>query len=225
MHISFLFRTTFTLIVVLFTTAYFVFFSGKNLKNHYLAIAENQADKISSIVVLNSVSSLIKESYSQVSFLIDDEDIVFNTGELNALLKDAVNLSYKSLKEVENGTSELLQNEYGKGIIYEIPFNLFFDNVILATFGPKIPVRFNVIGDIKGSLSSEINNFGINNALINIILDISISSRISIPLTSKIVTNNIKMPVFSKVFTGEVPSLLYGNIEGVNAYYSHSEAI
>ena len=219
-HISFLFRIVVTSFVVLFTTVSLFNSFGQRLKKHYLSVACLQAEKVSSLVSLNSVSSLLKERFSQVQFLLDEDDIVFNTGELNALLKDSVNLIYQEIKEVENGTSDIFVSEYGKGIIYEIPFSLFSDNVLYSSLGPKIPVKFFIVGDVKGSISYSIEEFGINNALININLLIEMSSRVTVPLTSDIVKSETLIPIYSKLFTGEIPSLYYPSIQGVNSYYS-----
>lgn len=219
-HISFLCRVVTTLIIVLVTTVTLFNSFGSRLKEHYLAVACLQAEKVSSLVSLNSVSSLLKERYSQVQFMYDEEDVVFNTGELNLLLKDSVNLIHQEIKNVEKGESDLFVSEYGKGIIYEIPFSLFSDNVLYSSVGPKIPVKFFLVGDIKGSISYDIEEFGINNALININLLIEISSRVTVPLTSDIVKCQTSIPIYSKLFTGEIPSLLYPSIQGVNDYYS-----
>ena len=220
MHISFLFRITTTLIMVIFITSFMVSSASKRLSNHYLAIASTQADKVASLITLNSVSSLIKETYSQVSFIYKEDNLVFNSGELNYFLKDSIDSIYQEIRKVEEGTSDLFTTKMGKGIIYEVPFNLAFDNVLLSSFGPKIPVRYALVGDVKGEILSEIEEFGLNNAVINIVLETTISSRVSIPLISKLVTSKIKTIIYSEVFKGEVPSLMYGSIQGVNEYYS-----
>lgn len=219
-RISFLFRVVSTTIITLITTTSLFATFGNRLKNHYLSIACLQTEKVNSLVSLNSVSSLLKERYSQVQFISNNEDVVFNTSELNYFLKESVNLVYQEIKCVENGTSEIFVSEYGKGIIYEIPFSLFADNVLYSSIGPKIPVKFSIVGDVKGSINYDIEEFGINNALININLLIEMSSRVIVPLTSDIIKTSTSIPIFSKLFTGEIPNLWYSKIDGVNEYYS-----
>ena len=130
-HISFLCRIVTTLLLVSILTINFFSFFGNRLKSHYLSVASLQADKVASLISLNSVSSLMKNNYNQVSFIIDTNDLVFDTNKLNDLLKDSVNLVYQEIKKVEEGTSSYFEGKYGKGIIYEIPFHLFSDNVII----------------------------------------------------------------------------------------------
>ena len=216
-HISFLCRIVTTLLLVSILTINFFSFFGNRLKSHYLSVASLQADKVASLISLNSVSSLMKNNYSQVSFIIDTNDLVFDTNKLNDLLKDSVNLVYQEIKKVEEGTSSYFEWKYGKGIIYEIPFHLFSDNVLYSGFGSKIPVKFSVIGDIKGKISSEIEEFGLNNALINLNLVLDISSRVNVPLSSEIVLTKVSIPLYSKIFTGEIPNILP---LPVNEYYS-----
>ena len=94
---------------------------------------------------------------------------------------------------------------------------MFSDNVLYSGFGSKIPVKFSVIGDIKGKISSEIEEFGLNNALINLNLVLDISSRVNVPLSSEIVLTKVSIPLYSKIFTGEIPNILP---LPVNEYYS-----
>ena len=216
-HISFLCRIVTTLLLVSILTINFFSFFGNRLNSHYLSVASLQADKVASLISLNSVSSLMKNNYNQVSFIIDTNDLVFDTNKLNDLLKDSVNLVYQEIKKVEEGTSSYFEGKYGKGIIYEIPFHLFSDNVLYSGFGSKIPVKFSVIGDIKGKISSEIEEFGLNNALINLNLALDISSRVNVPLSSEIVLTKVSIPLYSKIFTGEIPNILH---LPVNEYYS-----
>lgn len=220
-HISFLCRVVTTLIIVICSTISLFCLFGNRLKNHYLNVASLQSNKIASLICLNSVSTLQEEKYSQVEFINNDE---FNTNELNLFIKDSVNKIYQEIRKVENGESSYLENKYGKGIIYEIPFNLFSDNVLFSSFGPKIPVKYNLISDIKGQLVSHVEEFGINNALISLNVEIDYSSRVTVPLSSDIVITKIEVPLYTKIFTGEIPSI-YPFLKDVSVYYSTEEVI
>lgn len=193
---------------------------GKRLKEYYLGVGEVQVERINSLVTMNTISTILKESYSQVSFIIEDNNLSFNTGELNLILKDSVNRIYEELKKIESGESMIYKNEYGKGIIYEIPFHMFSNNVLVSSYGPKIPIKYQVIGDVKGEIISQIESFGINNAVVNLLLSITISSRIAVPLQSKIISSKINLPIYSRIFEGEVPHWGYSNIESVDEQYS-----
>lgn len=213
------------MILIAVTTACMMVSFSNRLKEQYLAIGEAQAGKVASLVTVNAVSSLLKESYSQVSFIDRGDELVFNTGDLNALLRDSVNAVYGELKKVEAGTSDLFESDYGTGIIYEVPFHAFSQSVLLSSFGPRIPVKYSVVGDVQGQMASEVESFGINNALIHIVLKITVSSRIAVPLISKLVSSEVQLPVYSKIFTGEVPSWIGTSIQGVDEQYSTEIAL
>lgn len=193
-------------------------FSDK-LYKHYLGIAELQSNKVASLITLNTVSTLLAEKYSEVSFILDDDEL-FNVREINNLLADSVNTIYSELKKVEEGTSSLFENKYGKGIIYEVPFYLFSNSVILASIGPKIPIRFSLISDVNVNVGSSIEEFGLNNALVSINVKVNFISRIYVPLQSKIIDTTISVPLYSKIIEGDVPSFYPGLIDGVNKIYS-----
>lgn len=219
-RISFLCRSVSTLILVSGLTITFFSAFGNKLKSHYLAIASLQADKVASLVCFNSISSLIDEKYSQVEFISQDKEILFNTGQMNNFMKDSVNLIYQEIKNVEKGESNYFVSEYGNGIIYEIPFHLFSDNVLYSSFGAKIPVKFSIVSDVKGKMVYQVEEFGINNALININLQISFSSRVTVPLTSELVTTDLEIPIYSKIYNGEIPHYFYPGLESVQEVYS-----
>ena len=95
-HISFLFRFVFTFFLVFILVISFIRIFSNKLNNHYLGVAELQSEKVASIITLNTVSRLLQDKYSEVSFIIDNED-VFNVREINNLLKDSVNVIYDEL--------------------------------------------------------------------------------------------------------------------------------
>ena len=218
-HISFLFRFVFTFFLVFILVISFIRIFSNKLNNHYLGVAELQSEKVASIITLNTVSRLLQDKYSEVSFIIDNED-VFNVREINNLLKDSVNVIYDELKKVEDGTSNFFESKYGKGIIYEVPFYLFSDSVILASIGPKIPVKFSLVSDVCVNVNSQIEEFGLNNALVSINVKVDFVSRVYVPLQSKIVETSILVPLYSKIIEGNVPSFYPGLIEGVDIIYA-----
>ena len=59
-------------------------------------------------------------------------------------------------------------NSLKKGIIYEIPFGVVFNNSLLANMGPSIPVRLQLSGNINSYLKTKCKKLWYNNALIEI---------------------------------------------------------
>ena len=102
------------------------------------------------------------------------------------------------------------QAEYSRGIIYEVPLGSAFNNVFVANVGINVPIRYKLIGDIRGNYVSEVKEYGINNALIEICLEMVYKSRVSVPLSGEEVEEVVKIPLVIKLVQCEIPDYLIG---------------
>ena len=75
-------------------------------------------------------------------------------------------------------------------IVFKMPLFAPLNNVFLSTKGPKIPIKFLVLGAVLSNIRTELENYGINNALIKIYIDIEISTKVILPINSENVTIN-----------------------------------
>ena len=80
-----------------------------------------------------------------------------------------------------------------------------FNNSFLANLGPKIPIRFNLVGKIKANLKSTITDYGINNALIETVLHLTLTLKVILPITSEEISVESNVPISMKIISGEVP--------------------
>lgn len=151
------------------------------------------------------------------------ESIDFDTTVINdALIIVAKNVR-KRLKEVENGEnlpsemySEFLSKNLKKGIIYEIPAGIIFENSFLSNVGPKIPVKIKYSGNVGLDIKTRVKEYGINNALIEIYIYVEVTQRTILPFQSKDIKLISEIPIVMKVVKGTVPNY----ISGINKSYS-----
>lgn len=177
-------------------------------------------------VGLNEVNELIKnnELYTiNKNNKEEIESINFNTSLLNeALLKIAKN-SRKRLKEIEleqNFPEEFYlrtkSNKLRKGIIFEVPLGLASNNIFFNSFGPKIPIRVNYLGNVSLDVKSRVTNYGINNALVEIYIYIEVMQEVVIPFQIKEDIISSEIPIIIQVVKGNNMSY----INGLNNSYS-----
>lgn len=144
----------------------------------------------------------------------DDEIqmIDFNSAMVNRVLTSVTNNLLSSLKEIETN-GELLDSEYSKyseGVIFEVPIGVVSNNVFLSNLGPKIPVKFSVVGDVFTNINTNIKEYGINNALVEIYVDVSVNEKVIIPFISETINISVSVPISLKLIQGNIP-LYYGN--------------
>ena len=76
----------------------------------------------------------------------------------------------------------------------EIPSGIISNNAILNNLGPKIPVRLSLSGELESYVSTNAENYGINNAIIKISVNIKVSEQIILPITTKKITIENTIP-------------------------------
>ena len=150
------------------------------------------------------------------------KSIDFNTSLINKYLTNATKSIQKNLKYVEEGNikkveykADLLDSYDEKslknGVIYYLNSGFIFNNPIFANFGAQIPIKISLTGDVISNISTEITNYGINNALIKVYANIKITENIILPFYDKEIEVESKVPVALKLISGTVPSY-YGNL-------------
>ena len=187
-----------------------------------------EAKKFSSIIINDAVDKYITEKIDiNDLFLITNSDdeiksIDFNTALINSYLTEATKSIQRNLKYIEEGNIDKVEYQAGllenydeenlkKGIIYYLNSGFIFNNPIFANFGAQIPIKISLTGDVVSNISTEVTNYGINNALIKVYANIKITENIILPFYDKEIELETKVPIAIKLVNGKVPSY-YGNL-------------
>lgn len=89
--------------------------------------------------------------------------------------------------------------------VVEIPIGQVTGNTVLANLGPKIPVHFEVIGSLQSDVVHEVKEFGVNAALFEIYIPVSVQVQIVIPFSTTIANVDTRVFIDSRVIMGDVP--------------------
>ena len=223
-------------ILTLFLVLILVFFIfkiiNKKLVPVYVDYATMEAKKIGSIIINRAVTEEIEKNLNYDDLLIVDKNnnnevimIDFNPVVVNKILKDITNNIQNDFKKIQSGKINETMWEDGikvdtkkKGVIYEMPSGIVFNNVLLKNLGPKIPVKLSLEGDILTNINSHVSNYGINNALIEISVLVEVSEKVILPITTKEIKVKSSVPLFIKMIQGNVPDYL-GGIDRNSNYY------
>lgn len=186
--------------------------------------ASLESQKLSSIIINKAVSKHITEKISTDELFTvttnsngEIKAIDFNTMLVNKFLTETTNSVQINLRNIEKGNidalefSDSLMVDYDKkalekGIIYEVNSGVVFNNALLANLGPKIPVKISLVGDAISNITTNVKNYGINSALIEVYVNIKINEKVILPFYNKDITVETKVPVALKIVTGSVPN-------------------
>ena len=220
------------ILVILISIGVMILFKIFNtkLKPVFLKIANSETKKIATLIINDSVGKQLTSdlTFDNLFNVIKDNNGNINSIDLNSiivnkLLTTTTNTAILNLKYVEEGKVELLElsdnvtigydkDDLKKGIIYNIPTGVIFGNTILSNIGPKIPVKFSLIGSVTSNINTKITNYGINNALIEVYVDISVELEVILPLMTDNVLVTSSIPIAIKLVQGNIPEYFASNL-------------
>ncbi len=158
----------------------------------------------------------IKENASQ--------EITSMNYDMNKVYKIAENLT---IYLEENISSQAKLNEYlqtnnsvasSKGLVLTFPLGQISESIFLSNLGPKIPVLVRFIDSVRTNVKTTVTDYGINNALLNISLEVKLSYEMITPITEQNQTLEYSILLDSQVIQGAVPNIYGGYLEDKSAF-------
>lgn len=212
-----------TIILIISITVFYILkiFSEKAIPV-FLEYSEIEVKRIATLIINNSIMNNIGTDVELNDLFIlktdNDGNIIstdVNSSEVNKILLKAGNILEQNFKYLESGEMEKLEmknlniNSKRKGVIYELPSGIIFNNVFINNLLPKIPVRLNFVSSIFSKLTTETESFGINNAIFKVNIHVSSDVKIILPFVSKNIELVATIPIIIKIIEGEVPSYYF----------------
>ncbi|MFC3886682.1 sporulation protein YunB [Bacillus songklensis] len=224
------FRYVFLLTFVFFmlSTASGIWLINKGIEPTLMSYAETQTKRIASLVISKAINKKVAEELDGDELITIETDekgeiatIDVNTAIVNRVLSQTIHLVQANLKEAEKGNLSMLEIPADveietdeklrqQGIVYQIPLGQATNNALLGNLGPLIPVKFNAIGDVRSDVKKTIQQFGINNALIEVAIEVEVNVQVIIPFSTRVATVKTDIPVAMRVIQGKVPNF-YNN--------------
>lgn len=205
------------LILSLITIKYF----SQKIKPSLTKYAISETKRLTTQIINNTLTSknLYKEEYQNILEIEKDQNnlitaINFNTPNVNKIIEKATNQIQYNIKQLEQGNIEKIdkylisQIDYQKiknGIVYYIPSGNITGAFLTSNIGPQIPIKFSMSGDVKTSIDSQVKEYGINNALIEVNLIVSVDMLVNMPFVSQTVTVTNQIPIIMKIIQGTIP--------------------
>ena len=159
---------------------------------------------------------LLKESFAHVNEVDIDIDklikVLKNSKDEISEVDFDIKKSSQLLSEITGYLNENLNDYNFLGYRLDIPIGLLSKNPILTNVGPKIPVKVEVSDVALGNVRTNVKSFGINNALIEVYLDIFIRTSILYPFEVFEIDSEYSSLIASKIIAGSVPSLFGGTV-------------
>lgn len=202
---------------------------NKKVTPIFLSLAESETEKLATLIINDAVGKQVSDDLKTDNLfeLNKDNDglinsIDFNSNIVNRFLTTITTSVELNLKYLEEGRIDLLnlpdsilisydKKDLEKGVIYRIPSGAVFNNTFISNLGPKIPVKLNLVGSITSNINTKITNYGINNALIEVYVNLSVTLEVLLPYTKKRTTVTTDIPIALKMVQGNIPKYYSGS--------------
>ena len=217
------------IIGIIFALILIKYFSNK-IEPSLTKYVESETKRIITIIINNSIRTQISKQIDSNSILITEKDddqnittIDFDTQNVNKISSIITSTIEKNLKLVENGNidelnidlnevSDIDYQQLKDGIVYYIPVGNINGSFLINNIYPEIPIKFTMSGDVVSNIESEIKEYGINNALIEVKAKVSVSMIISMPFITKEISVQTSIPLIMKIIQGNIPDYYNGSI-------------
>jgi len=210
------------LIVVLVVVFLSIF--NKKVNPRILEVATQRVRTFNNLIIIQTYNSQIMNS-ADVEDIVNviqnsKEEIIsvdFKMNNAYEILRNATAHLHDKIAKLELGqlremgfSDPDLSDGY-EGLILNIPIGVASKSVYFANLGPRIPVKIRMIGNVVGVINTKVSNYGINNALIEVYMNLSVSEEIMTPVTFEIIETSYDVLIAAKVIQGIVPDF-YGGI-------------
>lgn len=236
MHASHKMIAVLVLLIILIVMSFR--FINKKAAPVFKEYAEMEVKRLSNLIINKAVSKqLVENADIENLFIITKENsgeirtVDFNPTVVNKFLSTTTSSIQLNLKQIEQGHIDLLdlpddvlitydKSKLKKGIIYEIPSGVILGNSLLSNLGPKIPVKFSLIGDISSTIKTKVTNYGINNAMIEVSIAIKIEEMAILPFLSERIKIENQIPIAIKMIEGNIPNYYFNGIDRESTSFS-----
>lgn len=224
------------LILFLLFSIFLLYFFGNKISKTLKEYSKIETEKFLTTIVNEMIKNEVLKNNSGENMIEvyknEEGDILyadFNNEEVNAILSRSVSLVQNNLIDIENGKidkmslPDAIDSKYNKleeGIIIEVPTGSLINNSLFSNFGPKIPIRIELLGAVQGNIKTDIKEYGINNSMVSINIVIDVTEQIVLPISSDKVNVKIEIPIATKLIQGKIPTYYQNGLNTNSSIFS-----
>lgn len=224
-HKKLKFKTLLIIVIalVLGLSFFMIYHINKLMNTKMSIIVENKISKLSNDIIMAAFNDelISNHDFSKIINLTKnkDDEIVALDFDLEKAYQISMNLTENirfSLNSLASNTAiddEIVKFSEDNALIMLLPLGLASNNFYLANLGPKIPVKVKFVGNLVTGLETKVKDYGINNSLIEIYINVTLTEEIIVPFVKEKVNNSSQILLGSQVINGKIPTLYSGYLE------------
>ena len=207
------------IIIVIIIAFYIVNIIDKRITPIIMDYSKSEIKKIASLIINRSIrDNLLDDGILDKMLIVTRNDneissVTLDSTVVNKITNRISDACEDNLRMIEKGQYDKLKKEFNLSREYFlVPSGIIFTNSILSNIGPKIPINLKIIGNVTSGVKSDVKEYGINNSLITISVEISVELMVILPLSSDYVSITNYVPILVKLIQGKVPQIYGGTL-------------
>ncbi len=179
--------------------------------------SKSEMKKVASTLINKAITNdILEEMDLNELFIIDksnEEEIItimLDPSIVNKAVSRATDSVEDNLKRVEMRDEKVLEDFNINENCFYVPVGILFNTPFLNNVGPKIPIKLKMVGNVTSGITTKVEEYGINNSLITISMEVSVEIMVVLPLTTDYVSITNYIPLAIKLIQGKVP-VYYGD--------------
>jgi len=182
--------------------------------------ATSQSRKIATMVINNAISKETVDVGDVIEVVpgtngsaptaklkteIVNQKLAEITSQIQKNITSAEKGDITSLEELTNVNIETDKTKMADGMVWYIPLGQATNLALFGNLGPKIPIKFTAIGDVRPDVLVKPTPLGINNTWIDVSINLEVHVQIITPFATKITKLYQHIPVGGRFIEGPVP--------------------
>ncbi len=168
-------------------------------------------DKINTdLINENNLRDILNITKNEAGEIITVDYNLEKAYTVNSTINNSIINSINSLDEAYLENSEFLLGE--NSMYINVPLFITSDYAIVSSLGPKIPIKVSFIGTVITNLETRITDYGLNNVLNEIYVNVEIVELITTPVSTEKIYIEYDILIDATMINGRVPSYYGGEI-------------
>lgn len=198
------------ILLIIFTFIILVFLSNKVMP-FYMNYSEAEMKRVVTTVINKSVTEEVTNQLEVDSLFAlkkeNDNTIIvdFDPVIVNRVMSKISDVVYNNLKLISKKDKLTLEKYNLDESYFYIPSGIIFNTTMLNNVGPRIPINLEIISSVNPNLKTEVTEYGINNSLIEVYINVIVDVKMILPMYSNTMQIVVVVPLAVKLIQGEVP--------------------
>ena len=205
------------LIIIIITSIFILSLLNNKIIPIYMEYAKGEMKSLVTTVITKSINEDLVGNLKEDNLFIMQADenskmtiVDFDPVVINRIISNISDVVYDNLKLISEKDYKTLKKYNVSENIFYIPSGIIFNSPVLNNLGPKIPVNMEIISLVNPSIQTKVTEYGINNSLIEIFINVEASMKMILPLSSNEMKVNVVVPLSVKLIQGMVPDYYLG---------------